>query len=412
MERHSLTLGFIPLTDCAPIVVAQELGYFAVEGLNVALSREASWATLRDKVSCGILDAAHMLAPMPIASTLGLSGFSRPLVTALSLGINGNAITVSNALHARMLEADFSSATDPRQSAHALKKVLDAHKHEGREPMTFAMVFPFSMHNYELRYWLASGGIDPDHDVRLVVVPPPEMVSRLRSGSIDGCCVGEPWNLLARAEGIGHVVITGAEIWSGKPEKVLAVSQEWAQNFPRTHESVLRALIRAACWLDDPVNRAHAAAILAQPGFVGVDAALIAASLPAGKNPVAGNLPANPSCFFGGAATFPWQSHAMWIITQMRRWGQLQRDVDVEAIARMVYDTSMYRRIAAQLAIDAPNVDVKPEGLHAKSWTLHDATHPIAMGADLFMDGRHFDPHRCNDYVGGFSIRSRLEAVA
>lgn len=408
-EKHSLTLGFIPLTDCAPIVIAQELGYFAVEGLNVALSREGSWATLRDKVALGILDAAHMLAPMPIASTLGLSGFARPMVTALSLAMNGNAITVSSALYARMLEADFAAVVDPQLSARALRRVIEIDRREGRRPMTFAMEFPYSMHNYELRYWLASAGIDPQTEIRLVVVPPPQMAANLRTGTIDGCCVGEPWNLLARAEGIGRTVVTGQDIWRNKPEKVVAVSRAWAERHPRTHEALLRALIRAARWLDDPVNGDHAAALLAAPGHIGVDATLIAASLPgaeqADRAPDRDGHPmVNPSCFFASAATFPWRSHAMWIVTQMYRWGQLDQPVDIGALAGSVYRGGLYREVAGQIGIDAPAIEAKVEGAHASPWTLGEATHPIAMAPDTFMDGRQFDPARCVDYLLSFEI--------
>lgn len=410
LEKHSLTVGFIPLTDCAPIVIAQELGYFGVEGLNVALSREASWATLRDKVTLGILDAAHMLAPVPLAATLGLSGFARPMVTALSLGINGNAITVSNTLFSRMLEADFNAAVDPANSSVALKKVIDTDRREGREPMTFAMVFPFSMHNYELRYWLACGGIDPDRDVKLVVVPPPQMVANLRAGTIDGCCVGEPWNLLASAEKVGRTVITGSRIWSGKPEKVLAVSREWADRNPLTHRALLRALIRAARWLDDPLNSPHAAAILAAPGNIGVDADLIAASLPqataAPNREGVGGRMINPSCFFASAATFPWRSQAMWIITQMMRWGQLQAKADIAALAASVYDVDLYRAVAGELGIALPTIDTRIEGAHRQAWVLEAATQPIAMGSDRFIDARQFDPACCDAFLDGFEIRA------
>jgi nitrate/nitrite transport system substrate-binding protein len=223
--------------------------------------------------------------------------------------------------------------------------------------------------------------------------------------------VGEPWNLLARAEGIGRTVVTGPDIWSTKPEKVLAVSKEWADRHPRTHQALLRALIRAARWLDDPVNGEHAAAILAAPGYIGVDAALIAASLPGAEQvdraPDRNGRPVvNPSCFFASAATFPWRSHAMWMITQMYRWGQLYQPVDIGAAAESVYLGEVYREVATQIGIDMPAVDVKTEGEHATPWTLSAATHPIHMAADAFMDGRHFDPRRCVDYLQGFDIRT------
>lgn len=414
-ERHSVTLGFLPLTDCAPMVVARELGYFAAEGLNVALSRESSWATLRDKVMVGVLDAAHMLAPMPIASTLGLGGFARPMVTALSLGLNGNGITVSNTLHARMCEADLKAMRERPVSARALRKVIDIDRREQRPPMRFAVVFPFSMHNYELRYWMAAGGVDPDNDVRLIVVPPPQMVASLSTGKIDGYCVGEPWNLLAAAEGVGRTLITGSEIWSSKPEKVLAVSRDWADHNPLTHKAIMRALIRAGRWLDDPVNRDHAAAMLSEPRYVGVDATLLAQSLPVVDRIDSGTrgirARSNPKSFFASLAMFPWRSHAMWIITQMYRWGQLVRPVDIAAAARSVYLCELYRDVAAQMGIDVPAVDAKVEGVHAQPWHLENFSRPIAMGADAFMDGRTFDPERVVEYLASFDIQTLTPAI-
>ena len=190
LEKRELTLGFIPLTDCAPLVVAKEKGYFEQYGLDVALSKETSWANIRDKVSIGILDGAQMLAGMPIAMSLGICPMAKPMVTALSMDLNGNAITVSNELFNRMQEIDPKGMAERPISARALKRVIEADKAAGQEPLTFAMVFPFSSHNYELRYWMAAAGIDPDKDVRLVVVPPPQMVGNLEKGAIDGYCVG------------------------------------------------------------------------------------------------------------------------------------------------------------------------------------------------------------------------------
>src|SRR5512135_2909306 len=215
-----LRLGFIPLSDCAVLAVALEKGFFRRHGLDVTLLREMSWATLRDKVAVGALDGAQMLAGMPIAAAVGIDPIARPLITAFSLDLNGNAITVSTALWERMVAADPESTRMRPVTAAALRCVIDADRRRGAPPLRFAMVYPFATHNYELRYWLAAGGVDPDVDVHMSVVPPPRMVEALESGRIDGFCVGEPWNSLAVERGLGRVVATKYEIWNNSPEKV------------------------------------------------------------------------------------------------------------------------------------------------------------------------------------------------
>jgi len=243
LEKTTLKFGIIPLTDCAPIVIAREKGFFKKHGLDVEVSKEASWANIRDKVSLGELDGAHMLAGMPLAATLGVGANQQETVTAFSMDLNGNGITVSNELYERMLAADPAAMQGRPTSALALKKVIDEDKKAGREPMTFAMVFPVSTHNYEIRYWMASAGIDPDQDVRLIVIPPPQMVANLQSKNIVGYCVGEPWNQRAVEMGIGRSIITNYEIWNNNPEKVFGVTREWADKNPNTHKAAVRALI-------------------------------------------------------------------------------------------------------------------------------------------------------------------------
>ncbi|MBL8484537.1 MAG: ABC transporter substrate-binding protein, partial [Rhodocyclaceae bacterium] len=278
-EKTQLRLGIIPLTDCAPLVVAKERGYFAQQGLDVALSREPSWANIRDKVVLGELDGAHMLAGMPIAATLGLAGAQKAMVTAFSMDLNGNAITLSNELYARMQEADAPAMQSRPVSAVALRKVLDQDRAAGRPPMTFATVFPVSMHNYQLRYWMASAGIDPDRDLRLVVVPPPQMVENLASRNIVGYCVGEPWNQQAVELGIGRVVVTGYELWNNAPEKVFGVTRDWAESYPNTHRAVLRALLQAARWMDAPENRAEVVDLIARREYVHAPREVVAHSM-------------------------------------------------------------------------------------------------------------------------------------
>ncbi len=391
-ELPRLRLGYIPLTDAAPLVVALERGHFARYGLEVTLSREPSWATLRDKLGVGQLDGAHLLAPMALACTLGIEGVPQRLVTALSLGLNGNAITVADNLYRDMLAA----ADGQPVTAAALASVIARRRATGADPLTFATVYPASNHNYQLRYWLAAAGIDPDRDVRLVVVPPPQMVQRLRQGDIYGYCVGEPWNTLAVREGVGRIVTTGYEVWNNAPEKVLAVGVAWAQRYPATHTALLCAIIEAAQWLDEhPQHRLEAARLLAAPMYLGLPAGVIAGSLSGqvalDARGAARELP-DFHVFYRYAATFPWRSHALWMLQQMDRWGQLPAGTDLLAVAHAVYRPDLYRRAVTRMGIAVPTVDMKVEGRHAGDWMLGEGSAAVRMGADRFIDGAVFDP--------------------
>ncbi|MFA9460685.1 CmpA/NrtA family ABC transporter substrate-binding protein [Thiohalorhabdus sp. Cl-TMA] len=394
IEKSTLRLGFIPLTDCAVLVMAKELGFFARNGLDVTLVREASWANIRDKVALGALDGAHMLATMPLAATSGVSAVNRPMVTAFGMGLGGNGITLSNALHERMRAlAPREEADSPLGSARALKRVIEADRRQGNPPLTFAHVFPASTHNYELRYWLAAGGIDPDRDVRLTVVPPPQMVSALGHGGIAGYCVGEPWNTRAAETGLGRMVATSYDLWNNSPEKVLGITREWAGRHPRTHQALLRALLEAARWLDDPDHRREAAGILSDGAYVGAPRTAIERGL-SGRMQMAGGerLLRDFFVFHRYAANFPWRSHASWFLAQMIRWGDLPRAQDVAATAAAVYKPGLYRRVAAELGVPYPTVDRKGEGFHCAPWTLRAASQPIPMGPDCFLDGARFYP--------------------
>ena len=398
LEKTDVSLGFIPLSDCAPLAVAQEKGFFRQFGLRVALSREPSWANIRDKVCFGLLDGAQMLAGMPLAATLGAEAFRVPMVTALSMSLNGNAVTVSSRLHQRMLDtglplrgADGGAALPPA----ALKQVVAEDQARGRAPLRFAMVFPSSSHNYLLRYWLASAAIDPDRDIRLSVVPPPLMADCLRQGIIDGYCVGEPWNARAVEEGIGRVLVASGEIWNNHPEKVFGVTRDWAQACPGTHQAILMALLLAARWLDQPGNRAEAVSILARPEYVDAPPSALAAGLLGQFAYAPGERPQNlPDfhVFHRYAANFPWVSHAEWILAQMLRWGQLRAPFDIKSAAASVYRPDLYRAAAAALGHGAPPFDRKPEGLHESPWLLATPTDSFTLGADRFFDGKMFNP--------------------
>jgi ABC-type nitrate/sulfonate/bicarbonate transport system substrate-binding protein len=410
LEKTSLTFGIIPLTDCAPIVIAREKGFFAAQGLDVTVTKESSWANIRDKVALGALDGAHMLAGMPLAATLGIGANRTPTVTAFSMDLNGNGITVSNELYERMVEADPEAMNAPRPTtARALKKVIEADKAAGKPPMTFAMVFPVSTHNYEIRYWMASAGIDPDRDIRLIVVPPPQMVANLSAGNIVGYCVGEPWNQRAIEMGIGRSIVTNYEIWNNNPEKVFGVNAAWAEAHPNTHRAVIRALIEAARWADEPGNRAEVVRIISQKAYVNAPEAVVAQSMTGswryapGENAV--SMP-DFNVFYRYAATFPWRSHAMWFLTQMIRWGQVDTPIRLREVAASVYRPDLYREAAQQLGLPYPTVDEKTEGTNGGAWTLADATSPIPMGPDRFFDGIPFDPKRPVDYLRQFTVHS------
>ncbi len=414
IEKTDLTLGIIPLTDCAPLVIAHEKGYFSKHGINSQISKEASWANIRDKVSIGALDAAHMLAGMPIASSLGVGAIRKPTITSYSMDLNGNGITVSNELYDRMMEADPEAMAERPVSARALKKVIDADKAAGKDPMTFAMVFPVSTHNYEIRYWMADAGIDPDKDVRLIVIPPPQMVANLRAQNIVGYCVGEPWNERAVIAGMGKTLVTNYEIWNNNPEKVVGVNLDWAEKNPNTHMAMIRALVEAAQWMDKPENRLEVVEIISRKSYVNAPVDVVKMSM-TGTFRYAMDEEPRPlpdfNVFYRYAATFPWKSHAMWFISQMIRWGQIDKPVDIAKTAGEIYRPDIYREAVKGLGIPVPTIDVKTEGTHAEAWTLEEATTPIAMGSDLFFNGDVFDPSKILSYIEGFEVKNLAFAM-
>lgn len=388
-----LRLGFIPLNDCAPLAVAKEKGFFAEEGLEVELSREASWATVRDKVAVGALDGAHMLAPMAIAATLGVGGERMPMVVPQSLNLGGSAFTVSKSL-ARALRALDPEGVNLR-SARPLARLIEARREVGSAPLTFAVVFPYSAHAYQLRYWLAEAGIDPDEDVRLVVVPPPRTAEQLRSGVIDGFYVGAPWGVQAVDQGVGEILVYSADIWRGGPDKVLAVAEGFAEAEPDALQAMVRALIRAGAWADAPAHREELVSILSRPEYVGARPHVIAELLTDAPEGLA---------YHRNAAGFPWRSHAAWFASQMLRWGQAAPAPGFRQAAEAVYRPDLYRQAAVALGVSAPLDDTKPEGGHPTAWSLPGSNGVIAMSPDRFCDGRVFDPADLVGYAGSFEI--------
>jgi NitT/TauT family transport system ATP-binding protein/nitrate/nitrite transport system substrate-binding protein len=277
-EKTALTIGFVPLTDSAPLVVAKALGFFEDEGINVTLQKQNSWATLRDKLHAGVLDAAQMLAPMPLASSLGLGCYPCKIVTPFVLSLNGNAITISNALYEDILRLNALSEIELPLDSRYLRAVIQSRKVQEKEKLKFANVFPYSCHHYQLLDWLRRGGIS-ESDVQILTVPPINMVSFLESGEIDGFCVGGPWNAKAVRSGIGLTGLTSYDIWENMPEKVLGVSEAFLETHPQTVRAICQALHRACCWLESTPNRFEAARLLSQTQFLDAPLDVIAPSL-------------------------------------------------------------------------------------------------------------------------------------
>ncbi|MEL6980115.1 MAG: CmpA/NrtA family ABC transporter substrate-binding protein [Pseudomonadota bacterium] len=414
VEKDELKFGFIKLTDMAPLAVAYERGYFEDEGLFVTLEAQANWKVLLDGVIDGQLDGAHMLAGQPLAATIGF-GTEAHIITPFSMDLNGNGITVSNEIWEEMKQyVPHDEAGKPIHpiSAAALKPVVERIRSEGK-PFNMGMVFPVSTHNYELRYWLAAGGLKPgyyspenitgqiDADVLLSVTPPPQMPATLEAGTIYGYCVGEPWNQQAVFKGIGVPVITDYQIWKNNPEKVFGITKEFAEENPNTTLAIVKALIRAAIWLDenDNANRPEAVEILSRPEYVGADYDVIANSMTGTFEFEKGDKREIPdfNVFFRYYATYPYYSDAVWYLSQMRRWGQISEqkpDSWYDEVAQKVYRPDIYLQ-AARLLVD--------EGLANEEdfpWDTSGYRDPQGE----FIDGVTFDGRAPNAYLEQFPI--------
>jgi len=425
LEKEDLKFGFIKLTDMAPLAIAYEKGFFEDEGLYVTLEAQANWKVLLDGVIDGQLDGAHMLAGQPLGATIGF-GTKADIITAFSMDLNGNAITVSNTIWSQM-KPNVPVGEDGKLlhpiSASALKPVVEKYKDEGK-PFNMGMVFPVSTHNYELRYWLAAGGIHPgfyaphkgdvsgniDADALLSVTPPPQMPSTMEAGTIFGYCVGEPWNQQAVFRGIGVPVITDYEIWKNNPEKVFGVSQAWADQNPNSHIAVVKALIRAAEWLDanNNANRPEAVRILAQSNYVGADYDVIANSMTGTFEYEKGDVRPAPdfNTFYRHNATYPYYSDAIWYLSQMRRWGQIAEPKTDEwfmDMAKKVYRPDIYAIAAKELIAEGK--------LDAKDFPDFDTETGFKAPQSEFIDNVTFDGKKPNDYLNQFPIGLKAEEV-
>ena len=407
--KTPITIGFAHLSDCAPLVAAKERGAFEAHGLDVTLKRFDAWAPMRDALGMGAIDAAHMLSPMVVASAAGLGPFPNQFTSAFTINLNGNAITVSRALYETMEQTAPEILLRRPLSASALKPVIAQRAAANEPPLTFAHVYPHSMHTYELRYWLAAGGVDPDSDVELVVIPPEQMIDALSLGQIDGYCVGEPWNNVAVVAGIGRTLITSSEIWSSSPEKALAVRAEWASSHTESHAALISAMLETSAWIDRASNRVTGAQIMADPLYVNVPFDELVGSLTGKNRQTGGTLRMDMpdfNVFHRYAANFPWLSHAKWILAQMIRWGHAPANLDIDTVARSAFQPDFYRKIASDLGVACPNRNEKVEGAHSSAWVMRDASAPIAFAPDRFIDGRVFDPENIPGYLSGFGIRA------
>lgn len=372
-EKTDLTIGFIPLTDCASVVMAHELGLYKKYGLNVTVSKEASWAAVRDKLVHGELDAAHVLYGLVYGVHLGLSGPQKDMAILMSLNHNGQAITLANQLKDK-------GVTD----GASLKKLVDGEKRE----YTFAQTFPTGTHAMWLYYWLAANGIHPFNDVKNIVVPPPQMVANMRIGNMDGFCVGEPWNARAIFDKIGFTAVTTQEIWKDHPEKVLGTTAEFVQKYPNTARAMLMAVMEASMHIDATVNRPKVAKIISSKSYVNAPEDVIEGRFLGHYDNGTGKKWDDPNYmkfYNDGAVNFPYLSDAMWFLTQHRRWGLLTADPDYLAVAKKVNQIDLYKQAAAQLKVPVPK---------------------DAMRSAKLIDGATWDGKNPAQYAASFKIKA------
>jgi len=372
-EISNITVGFIPLTDCASIVMAHELGFDKKYGLNITPSKEASWAAVRDKLVLGELDASHVLYGLMYGTHLGIGSQKKDMAILMGLNHNGQAITLSNQLRDK-------GAT----SGEALRKLINTEKRE----YTFAQTFPTGTHAMWLYYWLAAHDINPFSDVKNIVIPPPQMVANMRVGNMDGFCVGEPWNARAIYDKIGFTATTTQAIWKDHPEKVLGTTKEFTEKYPNTTRALMRAVLDASKHIDTMSNRAKVSDIIASKSYVNAPDPVIEGRMLGNYDDGNGKTWKDPDYmkfYNDGQVNFPYYSHGVWFLTQFRRWGLLKQDIDYLAVAKQVNQVALYSEVAKSMGIPVPSSDTKTEKL---------------------FDGVVFDPAKAAAYATGFKVHA------
>ena len=375
-EHPDMRFGIIALTDCSPIVIAHEKGFFKKHGINATVIKGASWAAIRDSLSNGDIQATHMLIGMPLASTMGLLGSpKKAMIAPWMLNRNGQAISMRTSLKGRV-------GADPK----ALKPLVDEALAAGK-PMTFAMTFPPGTHAMWMRYYLAAGGINPDKDVALVTIPPPQMIANMKVDKMDGFCVGEPWNARAIADGVGYTAITSQDMWKDHPEKVCAFTEEFAAKNPKTVRAVLRALYEASVWLDDLKNRPEQAEIVSRPTYINCPPELILGRLLGDYDYGDGRTKKDEFYmhFHARDCNVPSPKYAVWWLTQFRRWGMVDGTPDYEGVARQVMRYDLYAEALKELGVEPGSPSETPETL---------------------FDGITFDPKDPEKYATSFAVHS------
>ncbi|CUH75599.1 ABC transporter substrate-binding protein [Tropicibacter naphthalenivorans] len=386
--KAALKVGFIPLVDAAPLIVAQEMGFAAEEGITLDLRRAPSWSALRDMLSFGHVDAAHMLAPVPVATAMGLGGGSAPMAAISVLSMNGNVIGVSRDLADRLRGVGHRFGfDDAREAGQALIAAAP-----GR--LRIGVPFPFSMHAELVYYWLSSLGLPAPQSVDIRTVPPPLMSDALKAGEIDAFCVGEPWGSRSVEEGLGELLLPTRAIWAFAPEKVLAVRDDWARAEPALRDRLIRAVWRAGRWLGDPASRSLTGELLSRPEFLDIPAETLDRAL-------SGDLVISPSGemrqvpgfveFFKGAATFPWRSQAEWIGQQLAGRTGLDRGTAIRA-AREVFRSDLHREALRATTADLPGASSKIEGALPVPTAVSSKVGKLILEPDSFFDGRVFEP--------------------
>lgn len=399
MSDEAFRIGFVPLVDAALPILAHELGFAAAEGVAIELVRDVTWATVRDRLLYGHTDAAHLVAPLAIATALGRDRPAVPLTVPFVLGLNGNAITFSTALGEACGLGD--TLGDPHAVGAALRSVAAERRAAGR-PLRFGAVHRYSSHNYMLRYWLAGVGIRPDADVAITVTSPPFAADALAAGEVDGICVGEPWNSIAVDRGVGRIALATAQIWRRGVEKVLALRADTTAARPEAVAALIRALHAAAAHFVRPESAADSAALLARPEYLDAPQEAILRAITDRIRLVPGGAPVHyPDFMFQHreAANFPWRSQAAWLYAQMVRWDGIAFSEADAQTAQAVFRPDLYRAALAGSGAPLPNASSKLEGALHEPIGAGSTQGRLVLGSDRFFDGRAFDPDDIAGYL-------------
>lgn len=402
-KLFSVQAGYIPLNDAAILIIAKEKGFAAEEGIDLKLHKETSWATLRDKLAIGLFDVAHLLAPMPVADACNLFPLPLDIVVPMALGLGGNMITISRAIWELHLGEADQGSFDPVRAGSQIRRILHQRRDQNLPLLKIGVVHPYSAHNYELRYWLAGCGINPDRDVDIVFLPPSMMPAALEAASIDAYCVGEPWNSVAIRNSFGLLVTTKSHIWRSSPEKVLGVRRSFCEEQTDAYDALLRALHKAAVWIDRQENISETCQILSHPNYIGIPEIQLHPGF-SGRIQTGFGTPSHldlPDFYISSdrAANFPWPSHALWFYSQMIRWHHATWSPETAHLVCQSYQPDHLRRALAPLGVSLPMENQKIEGACSRPTAIATNSGELTIGPDGFFDERLFDPRQIEQYL-------------